>query len=195
VIAALRGLSQHRLLDRLIRGRIWIGLIAFALIGIVTLQLGLLQLNGKIGRALEREGVVERENAVLSIENSELAASSSVESRAARLGMEFVTQGTTRFLSARPAADVTGAVAALRARPRSAETASASSAASSSAGTASESPTPAESATNTETSPSAESSPVTGTESSSVSSGESPATSAAAGTGSGEPGQATPAGG
>ena len=89
LISALESLAQHRLLDRLIRGRTWIGIVAFALIGIVTLQLGLLKLNGGIGRALEHEAVLQRQNAALSIENSELAAGTRVEARAAQLGMAF----------------------------------------------------------------------------------------------------------
>ena len=86
LIAALDRVSRHRALG----GRTWIGLVAFALIGIVTLQLGLLKLNAGIGRALQREAVLQRENAALSIENSELAASGRVTSWAARAGMEPV---------------------------------------------------------------------------------------------------------
>jgi hypothetical protein len=115
LLKAFDWLSSHRLLDRLIRGRIWIALVAFALIGIVTLQLGLLKLNGDIGRALEHEALVQRENAQLSIENSELAASENVEMRAGRMGMEFVPVGALRFLTARPgvdAAEVAGALSA-----------------------------------------------------------------------------------
>ncbi len=98
LLSALESLAQHRLLDRLIRGRVWIGLVAFALIGIVTLQLGLLKLNGGIGRALEHEALLQRENAALSIENSELAAGTRVEQSAAKLGMAFVPAGALRFL-------------------------------------------------------------------------------------------------
>jgi hypothetical protein len=112
---ALSRLSEHRLLDRLIRGRTWIVLVAFALIGIVTLQLGLLRLNAGIGHALEKEASLQRENAALSIENSELAAGDLVESSASRLGMEVVPTGALRFLTARPAADPSRAVAALSA--------------------------------------------------------------------------------
>jgi hypothetical protein len=112
---ALSRLSEHRLLDRLIRGRTWIGLVAFALIGIVTLQLGLLKLNAGIGHALQRESSLQRENAALSIENSELSAGGLVESGAARLGMEVVPAGALRFLSARGAADASRAAAALSA--------------------------------------------------------------------------------
>jgi hypothetical protein len=111
----LSRLSEHRLLDRLIRGRTWIALVAFALIGIVTLQLGLLRLNSGIGHALQKEASLQRENAALSIENSELAAGDLVESSAARLGMEVVPAGALRFLTARSAADATRAAAALSA--------------------------------------------------------------------------------
>src|SRR5205809_2509395 len=49
VLSAFGELLRHPLLERLVRGRWSIALIAFALIGIVTLQLGLLQLNAGIG--------------------------------------------------------------------------------------------------------------------------------------------------
>jgi hypothetical protein len=139
LIGALGGLSQHRLIDRLIRGRIWIGLVAFALIGIVTLQLGLLRLNGNIGRAIEHEAVLQRENATLSIENSELAAGERVAARAAHLGMVLVPSGALSFLASHPQSDVTRAAATLSSSARStassAEGAEASSGASPAAGT------------------------------------------------------------
>jgi len=113
LLSALESLAQHRLLDRLIRGRVWIGLVAFALIGIVTLQLGLLKLNGGIGRALEHEALLQRENAALSIENSELAAGTRVEQKAAKLGMTFVPVGGLRFLPAGGHGEVGKAAAAL----------------------------------------------------------------------------------
>ena len=113
VIEALRSLARNPMLDRLIRGRIWIALVAFALIGIVTLQLGLLKLNAGIGHALQRETSLQRENAALSIENSELAAGDVVESSAGRLGMEMVPVGALRFLTARPRSDASRAASAL----------------------------------------------------------------------------------
>jgi hypothetical protein len=113
VLEALGRLAQHRLLDRLIRGRIWIGLVAFALIGIVTLQLGLLKLNAGIGLALQRQAALQRENAALSIENSELAAGNLIEASAVRLGMEMVPMGSLRFLSAHPRTDTARGAAAL----------------------------------------------------------------------------------
>jgi hypothetical protein len=115
LIEAVNRVSQHRLLDRLIRGRSWIALVAFALIGIVTLQLGLLKLNAGIGRTLARETSLQRENAALSIENSEVAAGDLVESGAARLGMEMVPVAALRFLTARPHTDASSGAAALSA--------------------------------------------------------------------------------
>lgn len=113
VLDALAGISRNGALDRLIRGRIWIAVIAFALIGIVTLQLLVLQLNASIGRSLVREGQLQRENAALSIEGSELASGVRVESKAALLGMQLVPVGSLRFLRSDPHADIARAAAAL----------------------------------------------------------------------------------
>jgi cell division protein FtsL len=115
LLALGRAISSHTLLDRLIRGRIWIALIAFALIGIVTLQLLVLQLNASIGRTLVREAQLQRENAAYSIENSELASGERVESQAGRLGMSLVPIGALRFLTSDPRADIARAAAALNA--------------------------------------------------------------------------------
>jgi cation transport regulator ChaC len=113
LLAALESLSQHRLLDRLIRGRIWIGIVAFALLGIVAMQLVLLELNGGIGRALEHEATLQRENAALSIENSERASGTRVQAGAKKLGMTLTAVGALRFLSAGGHGDVARAAAAL----------------------------------------------------------------------------------
>jgi hypothetical protein len=110
----LKRLSTHPMLDRLIRGRTWIAIVAFALIGIVTLQLGLLKLNAGIGHSLRLQANLQRENAALSIENSELAAGDVVESRAGRLGMEVVPVGALRFLTAHPGADAGHGAASLK---------------------------------------------------------------------------------
>jgi hypothetical protein len=80
--------------------------VAFALIGIVTLQLALLKFNGGIGRALTREAVLQRENAALSVANSELASADRVQAQARSLGMEFVSTGALHFLTPRPERDV-----------------------------------------------------------------------------------------
>jgi hypothetical protein len=146
LLAALESLSQHRLLDRLIRGRIWIGIVAFALLGIVAMQLVLLELNGGIGRALEHEATLQRENAALSIENSERAAGTRVQAAAKKLGMTLTSVGALRFLGAGGHGDVAKAASALadsaKAQAQARETSAAeaeASAASGESGEASES--------------------------------------------------------
>ncbi len=120
LLGALDGVSRSGALDRLIRGRIWIGVITFALIGIVTLQLLVLQLNASIGRSLVRESQLQRTNAALSIEGSELAGGERVETKAALLGMQLVPEGSLRFLSDNPRADIARAAAAVKARAHAA---------------------------------------------------------------------------
>jgi hypothetical protein len=109
LIAAVERLSSHRWLG----GRAWIAFVAFALIGIVTMQLGLLKLNAGIGRALEHEALLQRENAALSIENSELSSSGHILSLASRLGMAPVAAGAVHFLQVRPRIDIRLGAAAL----------------------------------------------------------------------------------
>ena len=86
------------------------------------MQLGLLKLNAGIGRALEHEAALQRENSALSVENSEVAAGDTVELQAAHMGMQLVPAGALRFLSAQgsEARDRRSprAVAALSARRR-----------------------------------------------------------------------------
>lgn len=131
LIAALERLSHHRWLG----GRAWIAFVAFALIGIVTMQLGLLKLNTGIGRALEHEALLQRENAALSIENSELSGSGHVLSLASRLGMAPVPAGAVHFLRARPGIDVRLGAAALSAPAHAPATPSGEASSESSVGT------------------------------------------------------------
>jgi cell division protein FtsL len=178
-LAALSRLLGNRSLDRLIRGRVWIVLIAFALIGIVTLQLLVLALNASIGHALVRAAQLQRENAALSIEDSELAGGERVESRAARLGMELVPMSSLRFLAVDPRTDVARAAAALNTPVQTAG--AASTAGSGEAGAAS----PSSSSTSTPSS--SEQAPAAETPASSE-------TAAGATTATGPPGEASPTG-
>ena len=118
LLAAAERLSSHRLVDRLIRGRAWLVLVTCALIGVVTLQLALLKLNGNVGRTLQTQAQLQRENATLSIENSELAAADRVQTRAAQLGMEFASSTVLRSLAAHPRVDVSRAASVLSAPVR-----------------------------------------------------------------------------
>jgi hypothetical protein len=113
LLEALTGISRGRLLDRLIRGRAWIGLLAFALIGIVAMQLWVVKLGVGIGRALEHEGLLQRENATLSIEDAQLSSGERVEQMAAARGMIVAAPGALRFETVRRGLDAREAAAAL----------------------------------------------------------------------------------
>jgi hypothetical protein len=108
VLAAV-GVCEHRVLDRVVRGRVWIGVVTFALLGIVTLQLGLLELNGSIGRVLQRKAQLVRDNSSLSIENSTLASDEHVMAAATSAGMVPVSIQSLRFLDARGASSARAA--------------------------------------------------------------------------------------
>jgi hypothetical protein len=109
--------SSSALLDRLIRGRLWIALIAFALIGIVAMQLLVLELNTSVGRSLQREALLQRENAEIGIEDSVASAGERVESEAAARGMTMAVPGSLHFVAA-SVADIGRAAAALAAATR-----------------------------------------------------------------------------
>jgi cell division protein FtsL len=111
-IDAFEGVSAGVLLDRLIRGRAWIALLAFALIGIVTMQMLVLELNTRVGHTLARAATLQRENAQLGIEDSAYSAESRVAPLAAAGGMTLAPAGSVHFVAANPA-DVARAAAAL----------------------------------------------------------------------------------
>jgi hypothetical protein len=95
----VRTLPDHRLLDRLIGGRIWIVLLGTLLVGIVTLQLSLLRLNAGIGRAVEHSSALEQRNAALRLEISRLSDSERIVSLATQMGFVTPPQGSPRFLT------------------------------------------------------------------------------------------------
>ncbi len=86
------------LLDRLIRGRLWIGLLASSLIGIVAMQMVVLKLNTNIGRTLTRAATLQRENAQLGIEDSTYSAETRVAPLAAAAGMTLAPPGSVHFV-------------------------------------------------------------------------------------------------
>jgi hypothetical protein len=109
---ALAGVPSSAFLDRLVRGRLWIGLLAFALIGIVAMQLLVLKLNTGVGRTLGNVAALQRENAQLSIEDSVLSSESRVAPLAAADGMTLAAPGTVHFVTASNA-DISRAAAVL----------------------------------------------------------------------------------
>jgi hypothetical protein len=99
---ALVGVSKSALLDRLIRSRLWIGVLAFSLIGIVAMQLLVLKLNTQVGRVLVREATLQRENALMRIEGSQASSGGLVEPAAAAAGMTVAAPGSLHFVAVGP---------------------------------------------------------------------------------------------
>jgi hypothetical protein len=91
-----------RVLDRLIRGRLWIGLIAGALVMLVFMQVSLLKLNTGISADMLTSQALERQNAELRASVSSLDSGQRIQDIAAARGMVMPDDGQLRFLTAGP---------------------------------------------------------------------------------------------
>jgi hypothetical protein len=91
-------LADHPFLERLLTGRAWIALIAFALIGIVFMQVSLLKLNAGIGRSVERAALLDRQNGDLRDVVSRLGSDERLQAEAAKMGLELPPAGAVTFL-------------------------------------------------------------------------------------------------
>jgi hypothetical protein len=98
-VSRVRALPDHPLLDRVIRGRIWIPLLGALLAGIVAMQVEVLKLNAGIGRAIEQGSTLQTHNELLRASVAGLADDQRIESMAARMGMVMPSPAAVRFLS------------------------------------------------------------------------------------------------
>jgi hypothetical protein len=114
----LKALPDHRVVDRLLRGRAWIWLIGLLLGGIVAVQVSLLKLNAGISRAVEATGTLQRQNSALESEIARLDSSARIRAAAVREGMVDPSAGDTKYLTIRPGRDA--ALGARRMQPPSA---------------------------------------------------------------------------
>jgi hypothetical protein len=95
----LRSLPEHRVVDRLLRSRLWIWLLGALLGGIVAMQVSLLKLNSGISRAVETTTTLERQNADLEGTIARLTSPNRIESGAGLLGMVMPAAGDVRYLT------------------------------------------------------------------------------------------------
>lgn len=114
LVGWVRALPDHRVLDRLIGGRLWIVLIGTLLVGLVTLQLSLLKLNAGIGEAVQKSAQLEEQNRALRIAISQLEDSERVIAAASQMGLVMPPQGSPRFLNS-GSGDVGNALRTMRA--------------------------------------------------------------------------------
>ena len=109
--AFIRSLPDHRLLDRLIRGRWWIPVLGVMLAGIVAMQVEVLKLGASMGRSLERNSVLSSRNAELRQSVATLGDDQRIEQLAASMGMVMPPAQAVGFLAASAAANAGRALA------------------------------------------------------------------------------------
>src|SRR3954451_910719 len=107
VFERVRALPETRVVDGLLRGRVWIWLIGILLGGIVAMQVSLLKLNAGISRAVTASSTLERQNADIEAEIAKLSSGERVRATAAREGMVMPPAGDVTYLRARPDRDAT----------------------------------------------------------------------------------------
>jgi hypothetical protein len=107
-------LPDHRMVDRLLRGRAWIWLVGILLGGIVAMQVSLLKLNAGISRAVEASATLERENSALEAGIARLSSGERIRDGAEAKGMIMPPAGEVEYLTVRPGHDAGRAVAHMR---------------------------------------------------------------------------------
>lgn len=115
VLARIRALPDHALLDRLVRGRAWIPILGVMLAGIVAMQVEVLKLGSSMGRSIERGSSLSSRNQELRASVAALGDDQRIESLAAGMGMVMPDPTTLRFLVPRPGADTARALHAIHA--------------------------------------------------------------------------------
>ncbi|MEA2374445.1 MAG: hypothetical protein QOD53_908, partial [Thermoleophilaceae bacterium] len=94
--ATLGGLAEARLLDRLLRGRLWVGCVGALLAGIVFLNVSLLQLNQDIARTGKQSTALDRQNSTLRMRLATLDSTERIQRLAAARGMVMPAPGQYR---------------------------------------------------------------------------------------------------
>ena len=111
--AYLRGLPDHSLLDRVVRGRAWIPLLGLLLTGIVAMQVEVLKLNSGIGHSTVSTAQLQSQNELMRANVARLADDQRIESMAAGMGMVMSQPSAVRFLPADGSAEAVRAAAAV----------------------------------------------------------------------------------
>ncbi len=100
VAEATMEVSGSRTMDRLVRSRAWVVIVAFGLIGIVAMQVSMLKLNNGIGRAVETAATLERSNATLRGEVSRLSSGDRIRANAGTRGFVMPEPADVSYLRA-----------------------------------------------------------------------------------------------
>jgi cell division protein FtsL len=97
-VLAARG---NVLLDRLLRGRIWVVCVGGLLAGIVFLNVGLLQLNDQIARTDKKAAQIGRENSDLRLRLAKLDSTERIQRLAEQRGFVMPAPGAVRYVKSR----------------------------------------------------------------------------------------------
>jgi cell division protein FtsL len=101
LIQRVMGMPDHPLVDRLLRGRMWICMIAVCLGGIVAMQVSLLKLNTGISRAVQTSATLERQNAGLASGIARLSSQERIRTAAIAQGMHAPEAGDIAHVQVR----------------------------------------------------------------------------------------------
>ena len=104
-MARAASLPDHRLVERLLRGRLWIWFIGLALGGIVAMQVSLLKLNTGISRAVQTSATLEMQNASLQAGIARLSSQERIQREVTALGMQIPEAGDLEHVRVRGARD------------------------------------------------------------------------------------------
>ena len=102
IFARVRALPEHRVVDRLLRSRLWIWALGALLGGIVAMQVSLLKLNSGISRAVETTTTLERQNAELETSIARLSAPDRSRRRPGARACSCPPAGDVSYLTAGP---------------------------------------------------------------------------------------------
>ncbi|HEY6396331.1 MAG TPA: hypothetical protein VIX82_02640, partial [Solirubrobacteraceae bacterium] len=115
LIAPLRSLPDHALLDRLVRGRSWIPLLGVLLAGIVAMQVEVLRMSASIGRSIVSSSQLQIRNDQLRSTIASLADDQRIMRLAEAMGMVMPHPDMVGFLSALPGGAVDKAIRGIHA--------------------------------------------------------------------------------
>jgi hypothetical protein len=91
--------------DRLVRGRTWIGLLCLLLIGLVGLNVSLLKLNAAAGRNAEWAKKLRVDHADLQARVSRLRSAAHIQAEGRSMGLVMPAAADVHYLTANPARD------------------------------------------------------------------------------------------
>ncbi|CAB4863122.1 MAG: hypothetical protein F2799_01465 [Actinobacteria bacterium] len=99
IVGVVRTAPDHAVTEFLASTRVWIGVVAVLLVGLVFMQVKLLHINAGIGTNVAKISLLERQNAELRMGVSALGSDSRIVAEAQRMGFVEPPVGSSHFAS------------------------------------------------------------------------------------------------